>query len=532
MIPSETSALARPYANHIAPALLAVAILLLAPPGVFAGGQAKLKPAHESCAGLAAPAGVVFAAGPDWIEAAELPRYCRVRGTIQGRVQFEMRLPAQWNGRFLMAGCGGFCGALIPDKPGHSNAINEALKRGYAAISHDGGHQAKSWETHWASDAEALELWAHKVLPVVTRAGTALATSLYGKPPRYKYFSGCSNGGRLGMQAAQRYPELFDGIAAGASIFDLSGTAGLWGNWLIVNNQQGMESRFPRAKVPLIRQWVMARCDALDGLTDGIIDDPRRCSIDFTEATCPSDNPATDQCLTGPEAEVLNTLYGGVKNGAGETVYPTVVYGSEQYADRWLFGADGEPAWGVRASASYRQLLAYDLEEDDHPAGFSTDRMLAWIRRSTVPALSDAANPDLSGLRRAGTRLLIYQGWSDPLIIPEPIIDYYKSAVEAAGGLALLQENARLFMVPGWGHCWEKRANAPDSFDPLLALERWVEQGHAPEYIVAKQEATAGRGQRSRPVCSYPATARLKPGGDPDQYTSYHCAGGTPADLR
>ena len=532
MAPGEMSLLVRPYFIRIALALQGIVSLCLVSPVVLAAVRDQMTPALESCADLVAPTGVVFSAGPGWIEAEELPRYCRVRGTIQGRIHFEMRLPDQWNGRFLMAGCGGFCGALMPDKPGHSNAINEALKRGYAAISHDSGHQAKSWETHWATDAEALELWAHKALPVVTTAGTALVTSLYGQPPRYKYFSGCSNGGRLGLQAAQRYPELFDGIAAGGSIFDLSGIAGLWGNWLIANNQQGMESRFPQAKVPLIRQWVMDSCDALDGLTDGIIDDPRKCSVDFTEATCPADRPAADRCLTRSEAELLNTLYGGVKNGAGETVYPAVAYGSEHYADRWLFGADGDPAWGVRASAGYRQLLARDLEEDDNPAGLSTDGMVDWIRRSTVPALSDATNPDLSGLRRAGTRLLIYQGWSDPLIIPEPIINYYERAVEASGGLALLQENARLFMVPGWGHCWERQANAPDSFDPLLELERWVEQEHAPDYIVAKQEAVGSRGQRSRPVCSYPSTARLKPGGDPDQHESYLCTDGMPADLR
>jgi feruloyl esterase len=227
------SLLVRPYSIRIALALLGIVALCLVSPVVLAAVRDQMTPAPESCADLVAPTGVVFSAGPGWIEAEQLPRYCRVRGTIQERIHFEMRLPAQWNGRFLMAGCGGFCGALMPDKPGHSNAINEALKRGYAAISHDSGHQAKS---------------AHKALPVVTTAGTALVTSLYGQPPRYKYFSGCSNGGRLGLQAAQRYPELFDGIAAGGSIFDLSGIAGLWGNWLIANNQQGMESRFPQAK--------------------------------------------------------------------------------------------------------------------------------------------------------------------------------------------------------------------------------------------------------------------------------------------
>jgi len=496
---------------------------LLCPTVAIAINDASVASAPDSCTKLAAPEGVVFSAPPAWIESGELPKYCRVTGTIVERVKFEMRLPEKWSGRFMMAGCGGFCGALIPDKPGHSNAINEALKRGYAAISHDSGHQAKSWETHWSQDSEALELWAHKALPVVSNAGTALATAMYQQEPSYKYFSGCSNGGRMGLVAAQRYPGLFDGIAAGSGIFELSGIAGLWGNWLITTNQSGMTSRFPEAKIPLLEALVMQQCDAVDGLADGIIDDPRACEIDFEAAVCPASATDQHQCLSGEEVDVLERLYGGVKSGKGETVYPAVVPGSEHYSDKWLYGADGQPAWGVMASAGYRQMLAQDLSEDDVPAGLPTDQMLDWISRSSIPELSDATNPDLSGLRKEGTKLLIYQGWSDPLIIPEPITHYYQRAAEAAGGLQQLQLNARLFMVPGWGHCWEKPAAAPDNFDPLFELEQWVEKGQAPEFFVARQLDATGTQLRSRPICSYPSVARLQEGKSPDKYDSYYC---------
>lgn len=429
----------------------------------------------------------------------------------------------------MMAGCGGFCGALIPDKPGHSNAINEALKRGYAAISHDSGHQAKSWETDWAQDREALELWAHKSLPVVTELGTQLATAMYQQPPRYKYFSGCSNGGRMGLMAAQRYPGLFDGIAAGGSIFELSGIAGLWGNWLISTNQNGLQSRFPPAKVPVIKELVMAQCDAVDGLADGIIDDPRACQIEFTVAVCHKNESTQGDCLTVEEAQLLGRLYGGVKNGSGDTVYPVAAPGSEYYSDRWLFGVDGAPAWGVVASAGYRQMLAQDLSEEDVPAGLSTDQMLEWLSRSSIPQLADATNPDLSGLVKEDTKLLIYQGWSDSLIIPEPITHYYEQAAELAGGLQQLQQNTRLFMVPGWGHCWEKPAAAPDDFDPLFELEQWVEKGQAPDFMVARQLDATGVEQRSRPICSYPSVARLQAGKNPDNFDSYQCINNAPA---
>tara|TARA_R110001599_G_scaffold353459_2_gene592805 strand:+ start:57195 stop:58787 length:1593 start_codon:yes stop_codon:yes gene_type:complete len=500
----------------------------------FFGGHAAgeeidtMSRAADACSTLVAPSGVVFTASPAWVEDTVLPKYCRVNGTINGRINFEMRLPEKWSGRFMMAGCGGFCGALIPDKPGHSNAINEALKRGYAAISHDSGHQAQSWETQWAQDREALELWAYKSLPVVTELGTRLATAMYEQAPRYKYFSGCSNGGRMGLMAAQRYPGLFDGIAAGGSIFELSGIAGLWGNWLIGTNQDGLHSRFPQAKVPVIKELVMAQCDAIDGLTDGIIDDPRACRIEFTAAVCAENSPTQGDCLTAQEARLLTRLYGGVKNGVGDTVYPAVVPGSENYSDKWLFGADGKPAWGVMASAGYRKMLAQDLSEQDVPGGLSTDQMLEWLDRSSITELADAVDPDLSGLVEEDTRLLIYQGWSDPLIIPGPITQYYEQAAELAGGLQQLQHNARLFMVPGWGHCWEKPADAPDDFDPLFELEQWVENGQAPDFMVARQLDDSGVALRSRPICSYPSVARLKEGKSPDKFESYQCVNNAP----
>jgi len=487
------------------------------------GNPSNVANAADPCAMLAAPEGVVFSTPPAWVETESLPKYCRARGTIAGRVQFEMRLPEQWNGRFMMAGCGGFCGELLPDKPGHSNSINEALKRGYAAISQDSGHQAASWETDWAADSEALELWAHKVLPVVAGVGTQLATSMYGKPPRYRYFSGCSNGGRLGLMAAQRYPDLFDGIAAGASVFDLSGIAGLWGNWLIVNNQPGTVSLFPQAKVPLIEKLVMEQCDALDGLADGVIDDPRVCQVDFQVAHCAPGASAQSDCLTAQETEVLTSLYGGVRNGHGDVIYPGPYFGSEHYSGLWLFSTDEQPGWGVLASAGYRKMLASSLSEKDVAGGLPTDQMLDWLSRSPVPALTDATDPDLSALRRSGGKLLMYQGWSDPLIIPEPITRYFRQATEAAGGLEPMQRNARLFMVPGWGHCWEKPADAPVSFDPLSELEQWVEKGLAPDFIVARQVDKAGGELRSRPICSFPSTARLLDGKDPNRHESYQC---------
>lgn len=481
-------------------------------------------PSSDNCSSLAVPSSVQLAAAPSWQAATDvLPRYCQVRGSIANRPQFELRLPEQWNSRFMMAGCGGFCGEVHPDKPGYSNSINEALKRGYAAISHDGGHQAPSWDASWAyDDPEALNIWAQEILPMVTAAGMAMTSAFYGKAPDYKYFSGCSTGGRLGLIAAQRYPDLFDGIASGCPTFNLRNTAGLWGNWMINQTYDGDKRVIPTTKVALIKQKVMAQCDGLDGQVDNIITEPLKCELDFTAWQC-ADGDTVDQCLTSAEAKMLNSVYGGVRNGKGEVIQPTLLAGSEHYSDIWLFGSEEDPGWGVMASIGYRQLLSNTLFGKDTSTAVATDELVEWLDSSSIPALTDPMNPDLSGLEKSGAKFIIYHGWSDPLVISEPILNYYGKAVEHAGSLDKLQKNTRLFMVPGMGHCWERPAESPAKFDPLIVLEQWVEKGEVPEFFVAVQEDEQGQLLRARPVCAYPKVSKLIAGNDPDKAESYQC---------
>jgi len=440
-----------------------------------------------SCVAAAAPAGVTFEGTPKWRTADGLPPHCEVRGLAAGKIRFVMRLPAGWKERFLLAGCGGFCGELLPDKAGRGNSINESVRRGYAAISHDGGHQAASWETDWASDIEALEIWAHKVLPIMTNAGVAIAESVYGTAPRYKYFSGCSNGGRLGMMAAQRYPGLFDGIAAGASVFDLSGTAGLWGAWMTRQTLVDGKPVIAPERWALVHRKILQRCDALDGQRDERIDAPRDCKIDFAHLTT-GDDP-----LTIAEVEALRALYGGVRDTRGNIIYPALEFGAEFFGDIWLGGAPGRPAWGVLASQGYRQMLAASLGIADAAspgtnagaasASTEVETVRSMIARSPVPAITDAVDTDLQAHARSGSKLLLYHGLADPLIIPQPLETYYAKAAEQAGGLTALREHTRLFMIPGWGHCWERPVTAGDDFDPLAAVEGWVERGEAPNSL-------------------------------------------------
>lgn len=451
-------------------------------PSVPTEGASAVAPAPTavatpaSCAAAVAPDGVKFESAPRWVERADLPPLCELQGLVGGRIRFVMRLPADWQGRFLLAGCGGFCGELLPEKKGLSNTINAAVRRGYAAIAHDGGHQAPNWETSWARDPEALDIWAHRLLPMLTEAGTALARSVYGEPPKYRYFSGCSNGGRLGLVAAQRYPGLFDGIAAGASVAAMSGNAALWGHWA--------EGQLAADGTPLIagERWkrvheaVLQRCDALDGREDGRIDAPRACKLDFNGFA------GADGTLAPEEARALNALYGGVRDAQGKVVFPSLEFGSEFYGDLWLGGTAEQPGWGLRATRGYRQMLADSLGET--VAGdVSVEQMRSLVARSPVPALTDATDTDLRPFAKAGGKLLIYHGLADPLVLPQPVADYYEAAAKRMGGVQRLRRNARLFMVPGWGHCWERPAAVGDDFDPLAAVEAWVERGEAPRQL-------------------------------------------------
>jgi pimeloyl-ACP methyl ester carboxylesterase len=477
----------------------------------------------DSCASISVPKGVAFENTPSWQNLPDLPEFCQVRGQIDNNTRFELRLPKVWNGRFLMAGCGGFCGLLLPGKPGHSNSINEALKQGFAAISHDGGHEAPSSDTQWAfNNPELLSLYAHEVLPQVTNIGLELTQSLYKEPPKHKYFSGCSNGGRLGMIAAQRYPDLFDGIAAGASIFDLTGNSGLWGNWLLKHIKSPTDPLFSRSKNALLKQTVLQECDALDGQNDGIISSPMQCDINFNNHLC-QESEAANICFTQPEATLLNTLYQGVKNEKSETVYPSMPYGSENYTDYWLFGTKEEPAWGVLASVGYRDLLTQDLLGKPVQQYSSTEQMLKWNEMSGLPSKLNATDTDLSALQESDAKLFIYHGWADPLILPQLIVEYYQNAVNRSGPEQALEDNARLFMVPGMGHCWENSANAPVEFDPLSVVVNWVETGKAPDWISVRQTNSSDELLRERPVCAYPSQAILLNKDMPNAVTSYAC---------
>ncbi len=441
----------------------------------------------------------------------DLPDFCQVDGTIAERIGFALRLPARdWNVKFVVAGCGGFCGSLHPDKPGYSNSINEALKLGYAAITTDGGHRAESWDTDWAlADPLALDLYAGAWMPLAVATGNALVQQFYADKPERTYFSGCSNGGRLAMMAAQRYPALFDGIAGGGGIFDLTGNAGVHGLWLLqTTRDENGAAVINRSKIPLLQREVIAQCDSLDGVVDGVVSRPDLCQPQLSGLQCKAETG--DDCFNATELAAIARLYQGANVG-GIQVYPGIAPGSEALWPIWVTGTDEDAAWGERAAeGNLRLTYGVPSTEPFNPHDYVLADEMENLQR-LAPTLN-ATDPDLSEFADAGGKLFYYHGLADPLILPGRAQQYYEEAV-AVQGKEKLDEFARFVMVPGHGHCWEKPGQVADDFNPLVVIDQWVESGRAPHHVIAVQKVAAGTILRSRKLCPLPQLARLQGGG-------------------
>lgn len=448
---------------------------------------------EERCLDIAAErlAGVTIHLSAAVTDREDLPGFCRVSGTIDPNIGFEARLPlADWNGKYYQSGCGGYCGRVLPDKPGFSNTINEALKRGYATITTDGGHSAGIGDPSWAKgNPEAVEVYGHRVIPLTHAAGTTLAGAYYRAEPVREYFGGCSNGGRLAAVAAQRYPNLFDGILGGAGVLNLSQSGSIYGSWVVQSNSDQDGNRVLTkenfaAKIPLLEQEVLNQCDAADGAIDKLVSSPRECTVDVDQFPACGDDVATT-CFTETEKRVLHAWYQGPRNSSGEQLHPGMPPGSERFIDFWfLDGPDGN-AIGNQLGGGFAKYMAFeDGTPDDYTVldfDFDTDPG----RLAKISSIVDAADPDLREFEAAGGKYLMWHGWADPLVLPDQSLAYYESVAAGMGGFDAIQPFFRLFMMPGHGHCWEIPGSAPDNFDPITVLDQWVENGIQPEVIRA-----------------------------------------------
>lgn len=514
--------------------------------GAFEPAVGQTPAAGTACAGLApAPLGlphVTFTAAEEIVPPFTPPEtfssrgftvedvaFCRVAGVSRpeagSEIGFEVWLPGPeaWNGRFQGIGSGGSAGAIRYPQ------LAAAVAAGYAAVATDNGHTSTSgFDGSWAlGHPERLVDFGYRAQHEATVAGKAVTAAYYGRPAAYAYFVGCSQGGHHALMEAQRYPEDYDGIVAGAPANYWIGlmTGELWSGLATTRDP---EQDLPGAKLPVLGAAVMAACDALDGLEDGLIDDPRACDFDPGALLC--DGGDRPDCLTGGEVAAARAIYAGpTRPGTGERIFPGYALGSEHFES-----PDGLGGWarywsGVeKPGGSAIDFMRYSVFQDpDYDLrGFDFDR--DWDLANNRPIGSDetlgsalnAVDPDLGAFKAAGGRLISYHGWADALIPGQYAVDYYDRVTEAMGGPAETTDFYRLFMAPGVAHC--RGGPGPDRFDAVAALERWVEEGVAPDRLVAAK-VVDGAVQRTRPLCPYPQVARHRGTGSIDDAASFAC---------
>lgn len=440
--------------------------------------------------------------------------YCRVIGVIGRSVEFAAALPNEWNGQLLMVGNGGFAGYLAP-----VSVAND----GFLAITTNTGHTGDATDAGWALDDVERQLdYGYLAVHETAEVGKALARAYYGADPRFAYFEGCSNGGRQALMEAQRFPLDFDGILAGAPAYDFTDI----GAEFLRNTRANFPSpaRLTRNvvtpdNVELLSAKVLEACDAIDGVTDGVIDDPRRCHVDLSSIkACANDRAAAD-CLTRAQRAVIATIYSPTRIG-GRQIYPGQPFGGEGEPGGWIEWITGsrkpngelEPPLQARFAIGFKYFVA------DSGWDYATYDLSRWARDTRfVSTYLNATAPGLSAFAAHGGKLILYHGWSDPALNPLATIAYYEAAVRHDAKSAA---NVRFYLLPGVLHC--SGGAGPDQVPFLPALRDWVESGRAPDRLTATK-LERGRAVRTRPVCPYPQHAAYTGRGSTDSASSFVC---------
>lgn len=459
--------------------------------------------------------------------AASAPSFCRVTGVLAPAIAFEIALPDRWNGRFYMFGNGGLAGESLDD-PFRLAQRDAALRNGFAVAQTNTGHDARTEPsgTFVLNNPQKAIDYAYRAVNLTAVTAKDVTHRYYGKAIARSYWSSCSNGGRQGLIEAERYPQDFDGILANSPWIDQTGfTIGaIW-------NQRAIDAApLTSAKLALLAHYVMAKCDAVDGLKDGLIDDPRKCRFDARR-----DVPAcaagvdNDSCLTATQAGAIMKIYSGPVSH-GKPIFPGYMLGSEApvpargggpQASGWMnlivpAGNGREAADFSLAEGTMRYLVFAPPRPEYDYRTFDFDRdtslLASWGKKA------DATDPNLAAFRERGGKLLMTYGWADAILQPMVGVEYYESALAKNGPGT--PDFFRLFMVPGMGHCGG--GIGTDRFDAVTALIDWVEKGRPPDKIRASR-VVRNQEVRSRPLCPYPAVARYSGRGSIDDAAHFSC---------
>jgi Tannase and feruloyl esterase len=498
--------------------------------------SANLQPAKLPVAGANYPSMTgVPGTGP---QLSGLPAFCRVIGSIHpeagSNIRFEVWLPQQdWDGRFNGANSGGLAGYI------NYNDLSAAIRAGQAVAGSDTGHVGAPADGTWAKGhPEKVRDYGWRAVHLTTVVGKKFVTEYYGSGPRHSYFIGCSNGGRQALIEAARFPEDYDGIVAGAPASSWTGIAATMIN--TIQAQSAPDAALRAEQIALLQSEVIKQCDANDGQVDGLIADPRQCKFDASKLACGvSDSP---QCFSKAQVTAVTRIHNGVRDKNGKLIaYGFPPSGAEVGNPVKAFGWDGNIVAKFQPVTSDK-TFSNSLLNDLAPTPIATDETFDFTRDlprvKKVLAADLDAQPDLSKFFARGGKLIMWHGWADPILPPEPSVAFYEAAVRKSGTKAT--ENMKLFMVPGVQHC--VGGTGPDALGQIgapmpgeqpersvgAAIQAWVESARVPDTIVARRGMIQSMmkpaaTERQRLLCAYPKKAVLKANADPDQASSYEC---------
>jgi Tannase and feruloyl esterase len=452
-----------------------------------------------------------------------IPSYCRAEGEIDKRIGaggkhyaigFAIALPDRWGGRFLYQGGGGLNGTIAPPLGMVASGGRPALARGFAVVSTDSGHKGAVFDASFFADQEATLNFASSSVGKVTSTAKAIIAAYYGAPVRRSYFTGCSTGGREGMLASERYPEDFDGIVSGDPAMN-TGMSNLGLAWF--NHQMTQiapkdasgtpqpEKAFSATDRKLVVDGILKACDAADGVKDGMIFNPKQCHFDPAMLQCTG--VKTDTCLLPQQVAALKKAFAGPKNSRGTQVYPAFPWDTGIDAHGFIPGILTSGG-GSPVNATAYPTLDVDAIEDNVD-GNGVTQLTNTVRWS-----------NLTSYFAHGGKILYFHGWSDPWFSPLDTLEYYERMAKGSGGLDKVRaQSSRIFFVPGMGHCGGGPATL-DNFDLLAAVVNWVENGKAPDSVIATGHDYPGR---SRPLCAWPLHAQYKGSGDPEDAVNFTC---------
>lgn len=439
---------------------------------------------------------------------ATLPAFCRVSATLRpsadSDIRIEVWLPGsnsgdKWNGALQSVGNGAWAGTIS------YAAMATALGAGFAAASTDTGHTVNN--VNFVVDhPEKVTDFAYRAVHEMTVAAKNIAQSYYGQAPRHSYFNGCSTGGRQALEEAQKFPGDYDGIISGDPDLNASRIheAQLYAGFVAHASDAGY---IPPAKYAALHAAALEACDTLDGVKDGVIEDPQKCRFDPQVLLCKGGDAAS--CLTAAQVDTARKTYAGTHAGK------STLWGLEPGSETGWASLSGPQPLGI-ALETYQYLVYKNPQWDYHTLDPAKDVPLA--DKALNPEMN-ASDPDLRPFFSHAGKLLMYHGWADPGIPPMFSVEYYKNVAAKVGGKKAADE-IRLFMVPGMGHCGG--GDGPSTFNAMAALSSWVEQGKAPQQIPASH-ASRGQTDRTRPLCPYPQAAVYKGSGSTNDASNFSC---------